>query len=156
MTKEYLKNGAFNMDEILNINIKSDKKRVTVNDDGDYIEIDYKNQAFTKSFLDFAKLLQNIQVEYSAQIDTVLGDEKTSELEKTKAVFDIQTEIINTLKSKIDNIIGENTCAKVFKGFEPGIPEIVDFINQLSNIISKLNAERFKVKTSKYTSKYHK
>lgn len=123
------------------INIRQIKK-VTVNENGDTIDINVNDR----------EMLLNIQKTINGFYDILKSDDLASKsMEEFNIVCDEQTQTI-------DKIFGENTVYKVFGTNNPTISALIDFYIEIMEILSKyVNAYQTKLEeniNNKFGKKY--
>lgn len=122
--------------------------RVEVNDAGESIILDLYNPGFLSSILDLLK-----EFEISAKgLSTCIKEARSESLDDISSIARQTTEGCEKLAAKIDEIIGADTCRKVFGPGTPGICELADFFGQIGEIIKKHGDGR----AAKYREKYAK
>lgn len=128
------------------IKIKSWKKKLKINDKGEYIELNLGDSNCIPGFLNMMKNLQEI----SDDKDISGNDE-----EKIDQGFEKHKKAAK----EIDDYFGEGTCRKVFGIDYPIIMDIMDFVNAVMEYIEKFTGERlndFEDAKNKYLKKSKK
>lgn len=121
------------------IRVNSGVKVIEVNDKGETISLPLSDDSFVKGFFD---LLNEIK------------EKATAISEKKCDVLDTLDDIVafdKDVKDKIDALIGENTCAKVFGAVLPSSDQFLDFFAQLTPIIDS-HVEKRAANMSKYSA----
>ena len=133
------------------IRVATGVKRIEVNDDGDYIVLDFSDNSFPDRFFAMVDRVQaraNEAVPEAEKIDA--QHEKGSEgyMRATAALWHKVHEDIMT---EIDGFFGPDTCKKVFGDIVPGIELYEDFFSQLTPYFEQAGKERAQ-RMSKYSA----
>lgn len=129
---------------------QSKKLKIEVNDDGDYIVLDFSDGSFTKRFKDYAKLIETSSKEYLERVKAISLNATTDELngeETAEADFDFNT----TLAKGLDDLLGVGTCRKVFGHDTPSADAISELLEALTPYIVEYRENREKKVSSKYS-----
>ena len=126
------------------LRIDNGKKKIEVNDNGDYIEFSVGDYGFIEEFGKFAEWMQqqeNNKMEPSE--NTVDGAMEM--LRKKK-------EICQEACKRIDKLFGEGTCKKVFGDISPDEYMIAEFAEAILALMNKFGKERKQSIGNKYSS----
>ncbi|MBE5846241.1 MAG: hypothetical protein E7300_01015 [Lachnospiraceae bacterium] len=119
--------------ERLNLNRKV--IRIEVNDDGDYIELNFGDADLPNRFMQLYSNLQTRLEKLKEDAAALEGDDKIKE----------QLEYYSTahreIMADIDNLLGEGTCKKVFGDIVPDVDLVRELFEQLIPIINKYSAK---------------
>jgi uncharacterized protein YggU (UPF0235/DUF167 family) len=127
------------------IRINTGAKKIQVNDEGDFITLNFGDQSFPVKVFE---LINNFQ-EQCEKLQDNLKDLETEgkanieafrTLEKTHLYF----------KEQIDNVFGAETCRKVFGNITPSMEHIADFFHQIEPFFTEYGKERQKTIKTKY------
>lgn len=133
-----------------NIRISRSLTKITVNENGDTIELDLNDQEFV------SRLVQTVtHFEEEAQ-ELKKAHSNSDDLEM---VANASIELCRRWKTDLDELLGDGTCEKVFGPITPGVAAFADFFDQLGDILNREQRERTKIqneKVKKYTEKYAK
>lgn len=130
------------------IRVRKTGLQVDVNDAGEFIVLDLYNPGFLSSILDLFK-----EFETSAKsLSSCIEETHSESLEDISAIARQTTEECEKMAAKIDEVMGADTCRKVFGPGTPGICELADFFGQVGEIIKKQGDG----KVAKYKEKYAK
>jgi hypothetical protein len=110
-----------NFDAELSIK-KESKKKIKINENGDFIEIDVDDNEFIEAFHKLEKDTQNLKA----------IDEN----------FDLKKETEKICK-ELEKIFGKGVILKVFSVKNPSIFMILDFIMQIDALIEKFTVNKF-------------
>lgn len=131
------------------IRVNTGAKKIEVNDDGEYIVLNFGDQDFPNRFF---SMLDRVQ----ARADSATEEEKSirdqfeeDSQEFTRAMFSFNCDLHRYIMSEIDALFGAETCRKVFGDIVPGLELFEDFFNQLMPYFEQYGEERAK-KLSKY------
>lgn len=114
------------------IRVNTAVKKIEVNDNGDYITLNFSDNSFPDRFF---SMLDNIQqraedVEAkSAEIGEKYGGDKDG---FSRAAAVLYREFHEGIMGEVDALFGENTCKKVFGDIVPGIELFEEFFTQLT------------------------
>lgn len=133
------------------IRVATGAKRIEVNDDGDYIVLDFSDNSFPDRFFAMVDRVQeraNKAVPEAEKIDA--QHEKGSEgyMRATAALW---RKVHEEIMDEIDKFFGPGTCKKVFGDIVPGIELYEDFFSQLTPYFEQAGKERAQ-RMSKYSA----
>lgn len=133
------------------IRVATGAKRIEVNDDGDYIVLDFSDNSFPDRFFAMVDRVQeraNKAVPEAEKIDA--QHEKGSEgyMRATAALW---RKVHEEIMDEIDKFFGPGTCKKVFGDIVPGIELYEDFFSQLTPYFEQAGKERAR-RMSKYSA----
>lgn len=133
------------------IRVNSGAKRIEVNDNGDYITLNFADQSFPTRF--FAMLDRVLETTEAASPKEAEIKEKftVGGLDYTRAMAQLNEDIHSAVVSEIDGFFGVDTCKHVFGDIVPGIDLIDDFFQQLMPYFQKYGQERTR-RMSKYSA----
>lgn len=137
------------------IRVSNGTKHIEVNDNGEYITLALGDQMFLNRILDLLDEFNGIQQDTKdrgAQIEAMPEDTAEQQMVKMRAMADINLETHQRLKNRLDEVIGPDTCRKVFGDIVPAMEMYADFFEKLLPFIEKYAQERGK-KISKYSPK---
>lgn len=133
------------------IRVSTGAKRIEVNDNGDYIVLDFSDNSFPDRFFAMVDRVQeraNEAVPEAEKID--MQHEKGSEgyMRATAALW---RKVHEDIMEEVDSFFGPGTCKKVFGNIVPGIELYDDFFNQLIPYFEQASKERAQ-RMSKYSA----
>ena len=140
------------------ISISKSAKKIQVNDMGEYIIVDARDQDFVAGFLELLQDFEAKKPEYQKRMEEIqnmpcaTNDEL---LAKGLAACRVNKEICEELKSKVNDIFKEDACRKIFGNITPSVMAFAEFFEQLSPIVKNAQAEQYE-NIKKYTDKYEK
>lgn len=133
------------------IRVKTSAKRIEVNDNGEYIVLDFGDNSFPDRFFAMVDRVQeqaNAATSEAEEIDDRY--EKGSE-EHMRASAALWRKIHENIMDEIDSLFGVGTCKKVFGDIVPGIELYDDFFTQLIPYFNEAGQERAR-RMSKYSA----
>lgn len=133
------------------IRVATGAKRIEVNDNGDYIVLNFGDNSFPDRFFAMVDRVQeraNKAVPEAEKIDA--QHEKGSEgyMRATAALW---RKVHEEIMDEIDKFFGPGTCKKVFGDIVPGIELYEDFFSQLTPYFEQAGKERAQ-RMSKYSA----
>lgn len=133
------------------IRVSTSVKKIEVNDNGDYITLNFSDNSLPDRFY---TMLENIQrrgddVQGQAnEIEEKYSSDKTA-LAKNQAT--LYRQFHEDIMAEVDALFGPDTCHKVFGDIVPGIELFDDFFTQLMPFFEEYGKERA-AKLSKYSA----
>ena len=116
------------------IRVQSDIKKISVNDKGDYICINLKDQSFINRLMDLHQLIS------SEETSKYLENDGSSDVEMLKKASELNQKMLD----EIDSLFGKGACKKIFyetyeenKDAMPGFMLIIDFLEQIMPLMEK-------------------
>lgn len=131
------------------IRVNTGEKKIEVNDNGDFITINFSDHDFPSRFfamLDHVELLAKEAEPKEKEIRANFADDNNGLI---RALSDLDKDIHRSIMAEVDSLFGDGTCQKVFGDIIPGIELYGDFFNQLLPYIQQFGEERAK-RMSKY------
>lgn len=144
--------------ETIRVNVNQDVKIIEVNDSGDTISLNLGDISFTSRLLSLIQDFGTAAEKISGKVTELSGDDP-EKLNKLMELADFNVNVCNTLKQRVDDVLGPDTCKKVFGDGTPGIPDFTDFFGQLMGIVNRFTGAQTEKRLemiSKYTDKYNK
>lgn len=142
--------------ETIRVNTNQDVMTIEVNDAGDTISLNLGDIAFTSRLLSLLQNFGEAAEKISGKVTELSGD-NPEKLVRLMELADFNLNVCNSLKQRVDDVLGPDTCKKVFGDGVPGIPDFTDFFGQLMGIVNRFTggqAEKRREMISKYTDKY--
>lgn len=133
------------------IRVSTSVKKIEVNDNGEYIELNFSDNSFPDRFYG---MLDNIQkrandVEaQAAELTEKYGANKDALSRNQAALY---RHFHEDIMGEVDALFGHDTCRKVFGDIVPGIELFDDFFTQLTPFFEEYGKERA-AKMSKYSA----
>lgn len=126
------------------IHISRNKKRIEVNDNGEYIELDFDDQSLPYRFMQTMKSIYSRKQEFDRRIATDNGTNMNS-------VIELEYEINTYFKAEIDKLFGDGTCRKVYGDILPSVDMHIELLNQLLPFFEEY-AHKRREKMNKYSA----
>lgn len=142
--------------ETIRVNTNQDVKTIEVNDSGDTITLNLGDISFTSNLLSLLQDFGEAAERISGKAAELSGTDP-EKLTKLMELADFNVNVCNTLKQRVDDVLGPDTCKKVFGDGTPGIPDLMDFFGQLMGIVNRFTGAQTEKRLemiSKYTDKY--
>lgn len=128
------------------ISLSRGYKRIQINENGDYIDLQINDATFIRSY---AKLYKDIE-EIIKNLSNIDFDSKEFDTDKKLELLETQQLLIC---KKLNNFFNDDICKKAFGTSTPCIEEIFDFLSQLADYINKYSEEKIN-NINKIQSKY--
>lgn len=133
------------------IRVNTGAKRIEVNDDGDYITLNFADQSFPGRFFAMIDRVTDIAKEAEPKEKELRETYPAGSVELARAVSSFNMEFHTAVSKEIDGFFGADTCKRVFGDIVPGIDLIDDFFQQLMPYFQEFGKERAQ-KLSKYSA----
>lgn len=133
------------------IRVNTSVKKIEVNDNGDYIELNFSDNSFPDRFygmLDNIQSRANDVEEQAAELTKKYGADKDAFARNQAALY---RHFHEDIMGEVDTLFGPDTCRKVFGDIVPGIELFDDFFTQLTPFFEEYGKERA-AKLSKYSA----
>lgn len=133
------------------IRVNTSVKKIEVNDNGDFITLNFSDNSFPDRFYGMLENVQNRANDVSAQaaeLEEKYGGDKEALTRQQAALY---RQFHEGIVSEVDALFGPNTCKKVFGDIVPGIELFEDFFTQLTPYFEEYGKERA-AKLSKYSA----
>lgn len=132
------------------IRVNNGAKKIEVNDNGDYITLDFGDNSFPDRFFN---LIDN--VEKRAEEAIPAAQKIAEEHEENSEAFMRETaalwrKVHEDIMEEVDAFFGPGTCKKVFGDIVPGVELYDDFFRQLMPYFEEFSRERA-AKLEKYS-----
>lgn len=124
------------------IRIQRNVKHIEVNDNGEFITLDFNDQSLPYRFVQTMKDIYAKQQEF---------EKKLADGGNMYTVIELEHEINLYFKEKIDLLFGEDTCRKVYGDILPSIEMHIDLLNQLTPYFEEYTKMR-REKMNKYNA----
>lgn len=138
------------------ITMASGLKRIEVNENGDCITFDARDQGFTERFMKLLKDFTNKKAEYDAKIADLQSmpcDTEEEQLARATAALEFNSSVCNWMAEQINAVFQDDVKQKVFGDITPTGEAWAEFMYQLAPIVKMAKAEQSE-RVRKYTAKY--
>lgn len=133
------------------IRVHTSVKKIDVNDNGDFITINFSDNSFPDRFYGMLENIQNrandIQAQ-AAELEEKFSSDKEALSRNAAAMY---RQFHESIMSEVDDLFGPGTCRKVFGDIVPGIELLDEFFTQLTPYFEEYGKERA-AKLSKYSA----
>lgn len=133
------------------IRVERSVKKIEVNDDGDYIVLDFSDSSFPDRFFHMVDRMQEQANATMKKAQEFQGQCDPDSEAMTRAVASMWRELHEGLMNEVDSLFGADTCKKVFGDIVPDITLFDDFFTQLMPYFADYGKERAK-RLSKYSA----
>lgn len=133
------------------IRVNTGAKKIEVNDNGDYIILNFADHNFPNRFFDMLDTVQCIAKEAEGKEKELREKYEDGSLEQMRALSAFDCEIHREIAIQVDAVFGPGTCAKVFGEIVPGVELFDDFFSQLIPYFQEFGKERAQ-RLSKYSA----
>lgn len=133
------------------IRINTSVKKIEVNDNGEYITLNFSDNSFPDRFYGMLDNIQNRANDVEAQaaeLEEKYGNDKEALTRQQAALY---RQFHEGIMSEVDTLFGPDTCKKVFGDIVPGIELFDDFFTQLTPYFEEYGKDRA-AKLSKYSA----
>ncbi len=140
------------------ITIGSTAKKIAVNDAGEYIVLDARDQRFMTELLDLVQNFKGMEQVYQDGLDKINAmptDTEEQRVAKCAAACKFNSDVCEDLRQRVDKLFKDDVCRKVFGPITPGVYEFAQFFEQLAPIVKQAQEERA-ARIRKYTDRYHR
>lgn len=138
------------------ITLQSGVKRIQVNENGDFITFDARDQGFTERFMKLLKDFTNKKAEYDAKVKDLQSmpcDTEKEQLTRATAALEFNSSVCNWMAEQINAVFQDDVKQKVFGDITPTGEAWAEFMYQLAPIVQVAKAEQSE-RVRKYTAKY--
>ena len=138
------------------ITLQSGVKRIQVNENGDCITFDARDQGFTERFMKLLKDFTNKKAEYDAEIKELQSmpcDTEGQQIARAIAALEFNSIVCNWMAEQINAVFQDDVKQKVFGDITPTGEAWAEFLYQLAPIVQMAKAEQSE-RVRKYTAKY--
>lgn len=132
------------------IRVDTGAKRIEVNDEGEYITLNFADQSLPTRFFAMADDFQAKEPEYRARAEALDANTELTEYERMRATAQLNLEFHTYFKEQIDALFGLETCRKVFGDIVPSVELYGDFLAQLTPYFEQYGKERAEKLRQKY------
>lgn len=133
------------------IRVNNGAKKIEVNDNGDYIVLNFGDHSFPERFFSMTDRVQDLAAEAEHREKAIREEHPDGSLELVRALTGLDLEVHRQISVEVDGLFGAGTCQKVFGDIVPGIELYDDFFTQLLPYFQQFGEERAR-RMSKYSA----
>lgn len=133
------------------IRVGTGAKRIEVNDNGDYIVLDFSDNSVPDRFFSMIDRVQEHGDACTKELEKISSEHKEGSESYTRAAASLLRKVHEKIMGEVDGFFGPNTCKKVFGDIVPGIELYDDFFTQLMPYFEQAGKERAQ-RMSKYSA----
>lgn len=132
------------------IRITRNIKRIEVNDNGEFITLDFDDLNLPYRYYGMLKRLEKDRVKFAQELQEKLRD-KTG-MDSAEELVNAERDLNIYFRDAIDEVFGEGTCRKVYGDILPSIDMHLQFFDAIRPYFEE-EAQRRRQKMSKYSAK---
>ena len=132
------------------IRIARNVKRIEVNDNGEFIELDFDDLNLPYRYYAMLKRFEKDRAEFSRELSEKLKGKTAAE--STEELVEAERGLNMYLRDAIDEVFGEGTCRKVYGDILPSIEMHLQFFDALRPYFEE-EAQRRQQKMNRYSAK---
>ena len=132
------------------IRITRNIKRIEVNDNGEFITLDFDDLNLPYRYYGMLKRLEKDRVKFAQELQEKLRD-KTG-MDSAEELVNAERELNIYFRDAIDEVFGEGTCRKVYGDILPSIDMHLQFFDAIRPYFEE-EAQRRRQKMNKYSAK---
>lgn len=132
------------------IRITRNIKRIEVNDNGEFITLDFDDLNLPYRYYGMLKRLEKDRVKFAQELQEKLRD-KTG-MDSAEELVNAERDLNIYFRDAIDEVFGEGTCRKVYGDILPSIDMHLQFFDAIRPYFEE-EAQRRRQKMNKYNAK---
>ncbi len=132
------------------IRISRNIKRIEVNDNGEFITLDFDDLNLPYRFYAMLKRLEKDRIKFAQQLQERLKDKSGSD--STEELVEAEHDLNIYFRDAVDEVFGEGTCRKVYGDILPSIDMHLQFFDAIRPYFEE-EAKRRRQKMSRYSAK---
>lgn len=135
------------------IRVSSRIKKIEVNDDGEYIKLNFGDKSFPMRYFQMVENVKSFNAkaaDEAKELDAKFSDDVGSDAYKL-AVQQFECKLYENVKHEIDALFGRDACRKVFGDILPDMDCYMEFLEKMKPFFEEYAAARNSV-TSKYSA----
>lgn len=132
------------------IRITRNIKRIEVNDNGEFITLDFDDLNLPYRYYGMLKRLEKDRVKFAQELQEKLRD-KTG-MDSAEELVNAERDLNIYFRDAIDEVFGEGTCRKVYGDILPSIDMHLQFFDAIRPYFEE-EAQRRRQKMKKYSAK---
>lgn len=114
------------------IRVNTAVKKIEVNDNGDYITLNFSDNSFPNRFYTMLEHIEQMAKDIEIREAEIRGKYEDDKDGFNRAAIALYCEFHESIMNDVDALFGENTCKKVFGDIVPGIELFEEFFTQLT------------------------
>lgn len=127
------------------IRLQRNIKRIEVNDEGEFITLDFDDLDFPYRYYGMIKRLEKERAALAEKAAKPIGKDELEELADEERRLNI------SFRDAVDEVFGEGTCRKVYGDILPSLETHLQFFNALRPYFAR-EAERRRARMNKYNA----
>ncbi len=132
------------------IRLQRNIKRIEVNDNGEYITLDFDDLELPYRYYGMLKKLEKDRVKFSAELAEKLKGKPASVC--TEELVNAERELNIYFRDAVDEVFGEGTCRKVYGDILPSVEMHLQFFDALRPYFEE-EAKRRQERMNKYSAR---
>lgn len=132
------------------IRLQRNIKRIEVNDDGEFITLDFDDLNLPYRFYGIVRKFEKDRAEFAAKLAEKLKD--GSPEETNDELINAERELNIYLRDAVDKVFGEGTCRKVYGDILPSVEMHLQFFEALRPYFEE-EGKRRQQKMNKYSAR---
>lgn len=132
------------------IRIARNVRRIEVNDDGEYITLDFDDLNLPYRYYAMLKRFENDRITFAKKFAESVKN--TTEAEAADKLAEAEREMNIYFRDAVDEVFGKGTCRKVYGDILPSIEMHLEFFDALKPFFEE-EAKRRRQKMNKYSAK---
>lgn len=132
------------------IRITRNIKRIEVNDNGEFITLDFDDLNLPYRYYGMLKRLEKDRVKFAQELQEKLRD-KTG-MDSAEELVNAERDLNIYFRDAVDEVFGEGTCRKVYGDILPSIDMHLQFFDAIRPYFEE-EAQRRRQKMNKYSAK---
>lgn len=133
------------------IRVNNGAKRIEVNDDGDYITLNFGDNSMPDRFYAMIDRVDKKREESVLEAEKIEAEHQKGSDGYARATAALWCKVHEDIMTEVDGFFGLGTCKKVFGDIVPGIELYDDFFTQLMPYFEEAGKERAQ-RMSKYSA----
>lgn len=132
------------------IRVNNGAKKIEVNDNGDYITLDFGDNSFPDRFFALIDNVEKRSADAIPEAQKIAEENEEGSEAFMRATAALWRKVHEEIMEEVDAFFGPGTCKKVFGDIVPGVELYDDFFQQLMPYFEEFSRERA-AKLEKYS-----
>ncbi|MBQ8171769.1 MAG: hypothetical protein IJZ95_07275 [Oscillospiraceae bacterium] len=132
------------------IRIQRNIKRIEVNDNGEYIELDFDDLNLPYRYYNMIRSLEHDRAEFMQELADKIKDKSDSEI--SEEMIEAERKLNIYFRDKIDEVFGEGTCRKCYGDILPSLDMHIQLFDALTPYFEE-EAQRRRSKMNRYSAR---